>query len=165
MDHLSSVEPSTEREYSASAASSGSGFFGATAINDGIVKMKRRDDQMLPPEAMDLMDNIQKYLEDIRGDEAVMPLLSRSDQKFIENAWDSKLEQTLNDLIVDHKMSDCLLGYRSLDAVFSALEGRQYDVANKEIIKITKQKAAFKENKKWIIAFKSIVRIAKSHNI
>eukprot|EP01084_Bolivina_argentea_P172001 297960_1 len=146
----------SDREYSASAASSGSGFHGETAI---LGRLAFDEDACLPSDAHQILDSIQQYLANIQSDENIMNAMTSSDSKFMKNVWDAKLQNTLNDLITNNKMSKN--AYNLLTEIFNALQAHQYEIAKRKITQITKNTKEFKVNKKWIMGFKSMVRIAK----
>eukprot|EP00483_Globobulimina_turgida_P002173 UN02175 len=156
LNDITSCNNDEEYSYSASAASSGGGFHGETAI----LGKTFGDNSSLPSDANQIMDSIQNYLQNIKLDENVMNI---QDSKFINNVWDSKLKDNLNDLVTDNKMSN--FAYDTLTSILNKLQSNEYDSAKKKITQITKNTKEFKINKKWIVALKSIVRIAKKHNI
>merc|ERR1711933_118380 len=114
-------------------------------------------------DANNILIEIENYLKHINLDNDIMDKVSSSDRKFLNNAWDLKLKDNLNDLIANNKMSN--LSYSILRDIFEALKSNKYDIANKKITEITKNTKEFKQNKKWIMTFKSIVRIAKQYDI
>eukprot|EP00483_Globobulimina_turgida_P002099 UN02101 len=116
-----------EYSYSASAASSGSGFHGETAI----LGKTLGNDPGLPSDANQIMDSIQHYLQNIKLNTNVLNLLSVQDGKFIHNVWEAKLRDNLNDLVTNNKMSNC--AYDTLQSILNKLQSNEYDSAKKKI--------------------------------
>ncbi len=148
--------------YSAAATSSGTGFFGQTSLleDDG-------SQQQLPENAADTFANIKSYLNGIVLDENVVKTMSVTQAKSIKTQ-SNKLLKDLNDLVLNNKMSYC--AYSSLLEIFNSLQGRQYDNAMKQTTEFIKSCKANKQEKftthrKWVMAFQSIIRIAKQYNI
>merc|ERR1712130_820707 len=147
--------------YSASATSSGSGFFGQTSLLD--------DDERapLPDNAGETFQTIKGYLDTIISDENIMNTLSITQGKTIK-AQTAKLDKDLNDLISNNKMSH--YAYSQMLEIFNSLQSKQYDHAMKQITDFTKscksnKQEKFATHRKWVMAFQSIIRIAKQYNI
>ena len=155
------IDGDKDKGYSASAASSGSGFHGETRTS--ILNRSARDLQPLPTNATEILITIENYLNGIKSNEEIMTLLNDSDKRFVNNVWDIKLKNNLNDLIESDTMSNT--AYDALKDIFEGLESKKYDIANKKITEITKNTKEWKINKKWITSFKSLVRICKKHKI
>ena len=160
-DNSTCNDTDTNKGYSASDASSGSGFHGETKTS--IVNKSARDLAPLPLDAKEILISIENYLEDIKSDEGIIALLSDSDVRFINTVWNSKLKENLIDLIESETMSNT--AYNTLKDIFTALQSKKYGIANKKITEITKNTKEWKINKKWITSFKSIVRLCKKHKI
>eukprot|EP01083_Nonionella_stella_P238974 836946_1 len=141
-DVLNDKSCNNDREYSASAASSGSGFHGETAI----LGKTFEDNTCLPTDAHQIIDLIQQYLAKIKLDENVMSVLSNSDKKFMDDVWDVKLKDNLNNLIQNNMSKHA---YDALIEIFDALKANDYDIANKKIAKIARNRREFIVNKKW----------------
>eukprot|EP00483_Globobulimina_turgida_P011203 UN11224 len=114
-----------------------------------------------------MLASVKGYLNGIILDENVINTLSVTQAKTIKTQ-SNKLLKDLNDLIVNHKMS--YYAYSSLLEIFNSLQSRQYDNALKQTTVFSKSCQANKQEKftthrKWVMAFQSIIRIAKQYNI
>ena len=143
-----------ESDYSASNASSGSGFFGETPLlEEGI----NNNNDSLPSDALNTINLIGYYFENTLLDDDNMNKLSVTDKNYLKTVWQNKLKNNLNNLISNNKMSN--YSYTILIDIFNALKTNKYDIANKKISEIAKNTKEFKQNRKWIMSFKSVTRI------
>merc|ERR1712129_451124 len=147
-------------EHNPSKTSHGSGFFGATPLTDA------KDSQPLPDNAMDTVQSIQEYLDSILLDEDLMSRLSVSHKNSM-NGQQKKLLKDLNDHIANQTMGG--YAFTCLTQIFDELQNQQYDQALRHISDFTKscksKNIRFALHRRWIMAFQSIIRIAKVHNI
>merc|ERR1712130_420049 len=145
-----------EQEYNPSSTSHGSGFFGATPLTD------TTNEEPLPDDALDVVQSIQDYLEGITLDEEMMNRLSITQRNSMKGQQ-AKLLKDLNNQIGNKTMSHYVFTY--LTEIFDLLQNQEYEKGLRHITDFTRscnsKKIKFATHRKWVMAFQSIIRIAK----
>lgn len=148
--------------YSASATSSGSGFFGQTSLLE-----EGQEIAPLPENAPETLAMIKAYFQNVVDNADIGNTLSVTHSKNWKQQSE-KLEHELDDLILNNKMSH--YAYSRLLEIFNSLQSRQYEAAAKQCTDFTKscksnKQEKFTTHRKWVMAFQAVIRIAKQYNI
>merc|ERR1712013_364837 len=152
------VQSGPAQGYHASAVSSGTGFFGQTALLDD-----EGDAAPLPSDAAQSVESMTRWLDELAQSEAAPAAVQK--KLAMQSA---KMSKDVSALLGANRVSS--YAFATMTGIFEALQTRRYDEGLKVITDFTKscknkKKEKFATHRKWVMALQAILRIAKQQGL
>jgi len=144
--------------YHPAAVSSGTGFFGQTALLEDDA-----DAQPLPSDAAESVQGMKQWLDGLSQNEQVSGAVRK--KLAMQSA---KMSADVEALLSGNRLSH--YAFSTLTGIFEALQSQRYDSGLKMITDFTKscknkKKEKFATHRKWVMALQAILRIAKQQGL
>lgn len=151
-------EPAPVQGYNPAAVSSGTGFFGQTALldDDG-------DAPPLPSDAAQSVEAMKQWLGELAQSERASGAVRK---KLATQS--AKMAADVDALLSASRLSH--YAFSTMAGIFEALEAQRYDHGLKLITDFTKscknkKREKFATHRKWVMALQAILRIAKQQGL